>query len=176
MNVRTSATHPLRIDWLEMPPGWRVGITIAPGKHTVSTEGFRWKRDLATDLHALIREGVGTLVCLLEREEMARLGIPDLLDRARDLGLGVIHSPIVDVSVPSTADANAVVSHLHASRERSIVIHCNGGLGRSGVVAGILLRALGVGAEETLRRLRSARRTRCPETDEQRQFVLNFIR
>lgn len=30
MIVRTSVSHPLRIAWVEMPTGWRVGLTFVP--------------------------------------------------------------------------------------------------------------------------------------------------
>jgi protein-tyrosine phosphatase len=55
-----------------------------------------------------------------------------------------------------------------------MVIHCIGGLGRTGVIAGCLLRALDVPPDEALRRLVAARGTRCPELDEQRSFVRDF--
>lgn len=174
LEVRTSASHPLRVDWVEAPSPWRVGITLAPGKHTLSTEGFRWERDLAADLDALVSQGVGILVCLLETDEMARLGIPDLLAAARARGLHPIHAPIRDVSVPSAGEARAWIAQLLEQQGRPIVVHCNGGLGRSGVIAGCLLRALGLSGEEARRRLQTARGERCPETDPQRAFIDRF--
>jgi protein-tyrosine phosphatase len=114
------------------------------------------------------------LVCLLESDEMRRLGIPDLLAAARHRGLAPIHLPIVDVSVPTRGVAESLVASLIAQPERAVVIHCNGGLGRSGVIAGCLLRALGMDAEQTLRGLRAARGPECPQTEEQREFVRRF--
>ena len=54
------------------------------------------------------------------------------------------------------------------------VNHCIGGLGRSGVIAGCLLRALDVAPDDALRRLVAARGKRCPELPEQRSFVRSF--
>ncbi len=168
--VRTSASHPLRIGRLDA----RLGITIAPGKQALARDGFTWARSLDADLDVLVAERVEVLVCLLETDEMARLGIAVLLAAARHRGLDVIHAPIVDVSVPTTNEANELVAQLLDRGDRSIVIHCNGGLGRSGVVAGCLLRARGVAAEDALRRLREARGPECPQTEEQRAFVRSF--
>ena len=42
---RTSLSHPLRIAWLKVPAGWRVGLTFAPGKCGPSREGLPWRRD-----------------------------------------------------------------------------------------------------------------------------------
>lgn len=172
--VRTSASHPLQIGWVQAPVGWRIGITIAPGKCTTSRAGFRWARVLDEDLELLTREGIGTLVCLLEAHEIMRLGIGDLVPAAEQRGLHVIQAPIPDISVPSTDQAHALITRLLARRDDAIVIHCNGGLGRSGLVAGCLLRALGVSAAEALRRLVTARGPECPQTSEQRRFVEDF--
>jgi protein-tyrosine phosphatase len=172
--VRTSRSHPIRVDWLNAPGAWRIGITIAPGKRTVAREGFRWERELGADLDQLVVERVHTLVCLLEPDEMLRLGIPDLVTAARARGIDVIHAPIVDVSVPSSQQAEEVVSALLTREGLPLVIHCNGGLGRSGVIAGCLLRALGLSADGVLARLRAARGPECPQTKDQRAFVASY--
>lgn len=174
LEVRTSASHPLVIGWVEAPSPWRIGITIAPGKHTDSSEGFRWARDLSADLDAIVAARAATLVTLLEDDEMERLGIPDLLAAARDRGLYVVHAPIVDVSVPTKEAAQRLVADLVERSSEPIVIHCNGGRGRSGVVAGCILRAAGLSASETFERLRAARGPFCPETTAQRAFIRDF--
>jgi protein-tyrosine phosphatase len=175
MKVRTSASDPLRIDWVQTPPDWRVGITLGPGKHTESSKGFRWQRDLADDLAMLVDKRVQTLVTLLETEEMARLGVPNLLTEAKKCGLDVIHFPIVDVSVPPIDEAQKVIAELLTRKDQGIVVHCNGGLGRSGVVVGCLLRALGVSASDARKRLVAARGPQCPETEVQRAFIDAFV-
>lgn len=78
--------------------------------------------------------------------------------------------------MPARDAAESIVAPLIAEPERAVVINCNGGLGRSGVIGGCLLRALGVDAEQALRRLRGARGPECPQTEEQRQFVRRFLR
>lgn len=171
---KTSLSHPLRIAWLEMPTGWRVGLTFAPGKCGPSREGHRWGRDLDADLEVIEREGVRTIACLVEAHELVRWAIAGLPSAAAARGIELLHRPIPDVSVPSLYAARSLVHELIARRDAPIVIHCIGGLGRTGVIAGCLLRALGVPPEEALRRLVAARGKECPQTPEQRRFVVEF--
>lgn len=175
IEIRTSASHPLVIGWVAAPSPWRIGITIAPGKHTTSMAGFRWARDVGADLDAIVDAGARTLVTLLEIDEMDRLGIADLLAAGRHRGLHVVHFPIADVSIPTTEATNRIVAELFERSREPLVIHCNGGLGRSGVIAGCILRAIGLPAPEALDRLRAARGAKCPETAEQRAFVAEFV-
>ncbi len=171
---RTSRSHPLRVAWLEMPAGWRVGLTFAPGKCGPSREGPRWARDLDADLDAVAREGVRTIACLVEAHELVKWAIGGLPSAAAERGIELLHRPIPDVSVPSLYAARSLVHELIARREAPMMIHCIGGLGRTGVIAGCLLRALGVGPDEALRRLVAARGSECPQTPEQRRFVEGF--
>ena len=58
----------------------------------------------------------------------------------------------------------------------AVVIHCRGGLGRSGTVGGCVLVALGHTPDEAFAILRRARGPRCPETEEQRNVVVDFAK
>lgn len=172
--VRTSLTDPLRIAWLKTPSEWRVGLTFAPGKHGPSTDGAPWERELDADLEVLVRNGVRTIACLVETHELVRWKITELPSAAAARGIELLHSPIKDGSVPKIEAARSLVCELLARRDAPILIHCIGGLGRTGVIAGCLLRALDVAPDEALRRLVAARGTRCPENDVQRGFVTSF--
>jgi Tyrosine phosphatase family len=90
----------------------------------------------------------------------------------------VIRFPIRDVSV--AADHESVERLVRGLLERSqagenVVIHCEGGLGRTGTIAGCYLALFGHAADAILRRLVETRRDpKCPETEEQRQFIRDF--
>lgn len=172
--VRTSRTHELVIAWLETPAGWRVGLTFAPGKRGPSGRGARWERDLDADLGVIEQAGVRTIACLLEAEELAKWRITALPASATARGIELLHRPIKDGAVPTLAEARSLVSELFARRHAPMLIHCVGGLGRTGVVGGCLLRALGVRPDEALARLVAARGDDCPENGPQRRFVREF--
>jgi CRISPR-associated protein (TIGR02584 family) len=177
--IRTSLSHPILVDWLSGIPEGRVGLTFAPGKHSTSVyvPGALWRRDLAMDLDELVRQGVTDLVCLLQDKDLKKLKIPHLVPEATARGLQVHCLPIADQGVPGSR--KALVELLATVQQRltdgaSVVIHCEGGKGRTGVVAGCLLAALGASAPEALRRLHEARGPNCPENDRQRAFIERF--
>ncbi len=175
--VMTSATHPLRVDWIVRDLPGAVGLTLAPGKHAPSLEGGSWRRDLQADLDRLVADGVGLLVCLLEDHELERLGLGGYLEAAAARGLEVLRLPIADGGVPDDPDALRLLVEDVVAAARAghrVVVHCAGGLGRAGLVGGCVLRALGASADEALDTLRRARSPRCPETEAQRAVVRAF--
>ncbi|MDP9478094.1 MAG: cyclin-dependent kinase inhibitor 3 family protein [Actinomycetota bacterium] len=180
--IRTSETDPIRVDCLPSEvlglPG-RLGMTFAPGKKASGIDGY-WERDLDTDLLAL-REvhGANTLVSLMEEHEYRDFGIPELFEKDRIGGIDVLRFPIRDVSVPREAEAEeyqvlitAIIEHL--KRGENVVVHCRGGLGRTGTVAACVLVALGGhSADEAIESVRRAREY-AVESGEQEDFVRRF--
>ncbi len=176
-----SPGNPIRVDFLPSGahglPG-RLGLTIAPGK-------FRPGLDPASDtlvqddLRALRDDhGAQVLVTLLEEFEMRRLGITDLLPSARRMRLRTIWFPIPDVTAPSDLPATArlVAEILDAmSIGQTVVVHCRGGLGRSGTIAACCLVARGRAPEEAIAMVRLAR-PGAVEVSDQEQFVSRFAR
>ncbi len=156
-------------------------MTFAPGKKGASKyAGGRWERDVQVDLDRLrtVHE-VDLLISLIEGEEFARYGIDDLLLRAGALGIATRHVPIRDVSVPRTIDQirNVVDEVVRAADDgMNVVIHCIGGLGRTGTVAGCVLGHLGWAPSDAFPVLAKLRGPNCPETEEQREFVRRYWR
>lgn len=179
MHKLTSDNNPIRVDFLPSIivklPG-RIGMTIAPGKKIRGIYG-NWHRDLEKDLTRIKRvHGASVLVCLLEPEELVMLKIPELPDVARRLGLEIVQFPIRDVSVPDSVERlrDLVVQILGAAAAgKTVVIHCRGGLGRSGLVAACFLVALGMEDRTAMATVRATRKGTI-ETYAQEQAVREF--
>jgi len=180
LNIRTSETDPLQIATITFPwlPG-RIGLTFCPGKKGESTFGGPWQRDLETDL-AVIRDwGASCLVTLMEEHELSLLQVEELPEAARRHGLHWLHLPIRDLDVPGESwlkdwrQENGPELRDRLVDGERILIHCRGGLGRTGLVGALLLRDLGLEADEAIRLVRRVR-PNAIETREQEQFVRSY--
>jgi len=176
-------TDALRVAWMEdaaLTPLWpgRLGLTIAPGKKGVSAEGNLHDRDLNADMTQLSADGVTRLVNLMEAHEEARWQMHGYDEAAQRAGLNVRHFPVVDVNVPSDPAAfAALVEEIYAQLQEgeTVVAHCLGGLGRSGMlVACLLVRSGEFGADDAIRFVRKKRDIRAIE-GEQPQFVEQYF-
>ncbi len=176
---KTSESDPIQVDFL--PPealdlSGRLGMTLAPGKKTEAT----WERDLDLDLQRLREEyDTEVLVSLMEHSEYSDLQIPELFQKAEEQGIEVLHFPIPDGSVPlEDTEANDYQNLIEDIIERlkegqTVVAHCRGGQGRSGLVAASVLVALGYPAVKALEVVREAREgaVEAPQQEERVQFL-----
>jgi ADP-ribosyl-[dinitrogen reductase] hydrolase len=176
---RTSDTHPLQIASLDTPGGGRIGMTFCPGKQDALAITGPWARDLDTDLAAIRAWGASALVTLMETHELEHLEVGRLGEAAKSIGLDWYHLPIRDVSVPSGAFETQWRTSGEELRGRllggqSLVVHCRGGLGRTGLIAARLLIELGEVPRKALQRVRSAR-PGAVETREQELYLLERV-
>ncbi len=147
---QTSYSHPLRVD--EIPAGLlvggRLGMTIAPGKMDLNGYTGAHDRTLATDLDVLFETFAPTwVISLMEGFEYERFKIPTLLTEYTLRGARVLHYPIVDMRAPTDMKVFSRVIDLIDDELRageSVMVHCKGGLGRTGVVVASVLVRQGV--------------------------------
>lgn len=178
MEYRTSKSHPLQIARLLTPSGGDIGLTFCPGKSDPAAMTGAWRRDLNADLRAIRDWPAGRLVTLMETHELEQLRVPQLGEKAKAMSLDWAHLPIRDVSIPDRefeerwpSMAGQIEADLAAGV--NVVIHCRGGLGRTGLVAGMLLVGMGVTPLEALERVRSVR-SGAVETSEQERYLLGW--
>jgi ADP-ribosyl-[dinitrogen reductase] hydrolase len=160
---------------VETSDGGRIGMTLCPGKHDPAAMTGVWERDLDTDLKAVVDWGAVALVTLMEEHELERLAVPMIGERTRSSGIDWFHLPIRDASIPDRSFETAWLEagpalHQRLQRGEGIVIHCRGGLGRTGLVAARLLIESGESPQNALKRVRAARKG-AVATREQEEYL-----
>lgn len=171
LDVLLTASTQLRVDFLadaRIGTG-SVGLTVLPGRRD-------WRRHLDEDLASLREAGIHAVVCLVPHEELERYGVPELPDAYREGGFELLHLPVLDQQGASAAALHEATAWIEArvSAGRSVLVHCVGGLGRSGMIAACWLRSRGVSADEALAIVRAARGPRAVETAVQEQCVRGY--
>lgn len=148
-------------------------LTAFPGRTSSNTFSMR---DMLGVLNALKKENCSYFLSLVEAAEFSNYcdqGV--LLSESKKRSINCVHLPIVDLGIPK----NDTLDRLNKLRPRlfeaiksgsSIAIHCMGGLGRSGTVAAIILRDLGIPAQMAIDIVRQFR-PGAIETKEQEIFV-----
>lgn len=161
--ILTSKSHPLQIDYVTPDRcRGRIGMTLCPGKQEANAISGDWQRDLELDLQNIRDWGASAIVSLMEQEEMEWYGVAALPEKTRALGMQHFHLPVVDMDIPRKEfEQNwlvygAELRHLLLS-DQSIVVHCLGGLGRTGTITARLLIELGMDADTAISRVRKAR-------------------
>ena len=174
MPIKNSRNSPLQIaEVLLGKIEGRLGLTLCPGKKDVSGS---WDRDLKEDLRVIRTWGATTVVSLIEDHEFSLLSVETFETEVNEQGLDWIHLPIRDVDVPDHRFETAwVVSgrllHDRLDAGDRILIHCRGGLGRTGLVAGRILVERGCEPRTAINRVRAVR-PHAIETIAQENYVL----
>lgn len=161
--MRTSETDPLLIDEVAYPKGpGRIGLAICPGKCSPGARAGGWQRDLDRDLDLIRDWPASTVVTLIEDHEFHLLQVKRLPEEVRARSMAWLYLPIIDCSAPDKRFLEVWREegprlHQRLAAGENILIHCMGGLGRTGTVAAQLLIEAGVDAREAIRRVRAAR-------------------
>ena len=172
--MKTSQSHPFQIKSVEAGNG-EIGLTFCPGKKQQKSFDGPWNRDLDLDLKEIQDWGGVALLTLIEDHEFQELQVPNLGEKAEAVGLEWHHLPVKDHDIPREAfertwkySGRRLRSLLQGGDK--IVVHCMGGLGRTGTIAGRLMVELGANADDAIRSIRNARPNSI-ETPEQERYV-----
>ena len=122
--------------------------------------------------------GVTHILCLTPDEEIKKKS-PDYHQvlRVADHPFKLSNFPINDYGIPSAAEIPSLIHFLVEiqrllTADQVVLIHCAGGIGRTGLVAALLLVYLGYTVEEAIRIIKKAGSS--AETDEQKEFLLQL--
>ena len=153
--------------WIAGPWSGRLAIVPRP-------RGGDW---LEEEIRSWREAGLDVMVSLLTHDETIELELnqEELLCRAQ--GIQFYTYPIPDRGVPTSRKATAdLVKKLETALEagKSVAIHCRQGIGRSSLIAALLLVSAGIDPEAALAQIRQARGCAVPDTVEQRNWIKSF--
>ncbi|MCB1326367.1 MAG: isochorismatase family protein [Spirochaetales bacterium] len=163
----------LRVDEIPLETkndGASLGLTILPGRRDR-------KRVLEDDLRALHEMGYRNVVSLLTPDEYERYGVGNLKEGYRTHGFKFFEFPIPDQMAPEREGLDMLLEWIHdrLALNEKVVVHCVGGLGRSGTVAAAyLIRYSGLDPTAAMQRVRESRSKRAIESMDQEQFVMSL--
>ena len=178
-NICTSINSPLRIDTVKLPGNrGHIGMTFCPGKKDHAYSGTTWDRDLDADLDVISAWGADAVVTLLEDFELELLKVHTLPSLLQSRGIEWFHLPIRDVDIPDHRfeekwQESGQRIRTILSSEGKVLLHCRGGIGRTGTIAARLLVEFGFKPSDAVALVRSTR----PGTIEnmaQEQYVLKL--
>lgn len=167
---------PIKIDWLDLSSfGYpdSVGLSSLPGCRFKDT----W-RDVARDIEYLKLEDVSDVFVLCTRGELSLYRVPTLLAEYESHGMTVHHHPVPDGLPPAIGQLLDILREIGEAIQQGkrALVHCFGGLGRTGVVAACLLLNLDdkMTPEHAVRKVQELRGTRAIQTVKQYNFIHDF--
>ncbi|NEV64603.1 tyrosine-protein phosphatase [Thiorhodococcus minor] len=131
-------THPY--DVLPLAEGARLIFTPCPGTKGVG---------LAESIAQLRQAGAEAVISMTPSDELETLEVAALPEAVAETGMRWFHLPIEDDAAPGHGFEQAWATHRDAvmalvSRKNGLAIHCRGGSGRTGLMAALILRELGM--------------------------------
>jgi len=155
------------IRWIEGLNKGRLAITPRPlGSDYLPDEVFRWKLF-----------GVNVVASLLQPDEAARHGLEKEAELCAAQGISFLNYPLKDHGVPESRRDTAAFAHelnLLLVQDKTVLIHCFAGIGRSSLVAACVLALRGMPPVEAFERIAAARGCQVPDTLEQLNWVVKF--
>ncbi len=168
---RIKARGPLRVDFLDkkFTGNGELGMTILPGRKDNG-------RVLEEDLKNLKEQGITHIVTLITDSEFTRYGVEGLMDEYKSAGFITYRLPIIDQGVCSQNEMDTVIKWIgeELNDGANIMIHCVGGLGRTGIVAASFLIQQGLSSQAAIDEVRSTRSKRSIESEVQELFVYKY--
>jgi len=143
-------------------------ISHYPGKRGIENKAVQAEIDLLE----LKKRKIDIVASLLERKELAELQIANLFELIKKHNFSHYYFPIQDKSVPKNkVQLRRFLNNLCAEiqKDKKILIHCNAGLGRSGLIAALICKKLGI-VEEPISFIRQYR-PGAIETKEQEKLI-----
>jgi protein-tyrosine phosphatase len=132
------------------------------------------EQDATITLAEVARQGVNQVVSLLEPGESRALGLDAEAEMVAAAGMSFVSFPVMDMGLPASVDKFAGLSlclYREVETGVSTLIHCRGGIGRSGLLAAAVLLHGGNNVAQSFEQVTRVRGRRVPETREQGDWL-----
>jgi len=159
-------------------------MTFAPGKVQLgSLTGVNWKRDVGKDLATLKREyQTDVLVSLMQEYEYKQYSMQSLFDKIKEFSIEHVVFPIADCHIPTDKQQfHKLVENINykLNAGQTVIVHCLGGLGRTGLLCACCLLLLNgyepeINSQQAIKLIRTARKGTI-QTYSQVRFVEDFL-
>lgn len=119
------------------------------------------------DIVFLKNRGIDYIVSLTEK--------PLIQEMAKDAGFGFLHLSIRDMYSPMPRTAHSTILQMHDKivNGHKLLIHCKGGVGRTGMIGAAYLVYKGLSPEEAIKKVRSVNSSYI-QTKNQEQFLTHY--
>ena len=146
------------------------------GRGTLSAMAMPQANSLEDNLNDLRQQGIDKILCLMESSESVSLGLQPQETLCKNTGLSFQRFEIKDYDVPSLSDLRPLVTQLHTEITNGLhlVVHCRGGIGRTGIICSCLLIATGLNASDAMAQVTEKRGCIVPETATQIELIRQF--
>ncbi|XP_075700276.1 cyclin-dependent kinase inhibitor 3 isoform X2 [Rhinoderma darwinii] len=167
---------PFELSWLSLEPvhyAHILGISALPGCKFKNI-----RRNLLQNVEEIKRHEIQDVFIFCTMWELSFYRVPTLIQEYHKQGFVVHHYPFLDGGVPELDTCQKILGDLQTCMDnsRKALIHCYGGLGRSGLIAACLLLRLDdkITPEEAINLVRGARGPAAVQTIKQYNFVNEF--
>ncbi len=162
----------ISISWIPIGKKNLLGVSQFPGKNLQNIFDLS---SFLKDLQIIKKQKVKIVVSLLPDKEKNKLGLDDFIWSKEEVEY--IQFPIGDFSVPPKKKFNELKKLISFIKEnlmlsKYVLIHCNGGKGRSGMIAALVLKAMK--EKDPIKKVRE-KVIGAIETEEQEIFVKDWV-
>lgn len=162
----------ISISWIPIGKKNLLGVSQFPGKNLQNIFDLS---SFLKDLQIIKKQKVKIVVSLLPDNEKNKLGLDDLIWSKEEVEY--IQFPINDFSVPPKKKFNELKKLISFIKEnlmlsKYVLIHCNAGKGRSGMIAALVLKAMK--EKDPIKKVRE-KVIGAIETEEQEIFVKDWV-
>ena len=162
----------ISISWIPIGKKNLLGVSQFPGKNLQNIFDLS---SFLKDLQIIKKQKVKIVVSLLPDNEKNKLGLDDFIWSKEEVEY--IQFPIGDFSVPPKKKFNELKKLISFIKQnlmlsKHVLIHCNGGKGRSGMIAALVLKAMK--EKDPIKKVRE-KVIGAIETEEQEIFVKDWV-